>query len=346
MPSDSDSRAGDNAENSNQPEAGNQLPARAQETQRAESPQNRTAPDVTSQGVSPQGVPSQADDDEHLIELWLHGKSPNTQEAYERDLFQFIDYVDLPLRHVRLGDLQDWADHLEAQGLAPATRSRKLGTVKSLFSFGHRIGYLIYNVGAAISGPKVPNRLAERILPEEKLQRIIALEADLRNHALLRLFYVSGGRVSEVADLHWRALQERSISEGKITGQVTFQGKGEKTRSVLLTPSTWDVLVALNYEEMGAGFGAPSDAVFRSQKTDGPLSRSQLWRIVRKATRNAGIKEDVSPHWFRHAHASHALDRGAPAHLVQQTLGHQSLATTSRYTHARPDDSSGQYLGM
>ena len=112
-------------------------------------------------------------------------------------------------------------------------------------------------------------------------------------------------------------------------GQITFRGKGEKTRSVLLTPSTWDVLVALNYEEMGAGFGAPDDAVFRSQKTDGPLSRSQLWRIVRKATRNTGIKEDVSPHWFRHPHA---LDRDAPAHLVQQTLGHQSLATTSRYT--------------
>ena len=205
MPSDPSNRADDNAEDPNQPGAGNQLPAPAQESQRAASPQNRTAPDVTSQGVSPQGVPSQADDDGHLIELWLHGKSPNTQEAYERDLFQFIDFADLPLRHVRLGDLQDWADHLEAQGLAPATRSRKLGTVKSLFSFGHRIGYLTYYVGAAISGPKVPNRLAERILPEEKLQRIIALESDLRNHALLRLFYVSGGRVSEVADLHWRS---------------------------------------------------------------------------------------------------------------------------------------------
>ncbi|NBC01410.1 MAG: tyrosine-type recombinase/integrase [Bacteroidetes bacterium] len=77
----------------------------------------------------------------------------------------------------------------------------------------------------------------------------------------------------------------------------------------------------------------------------GPLSRSQLWRIVRKATRIAGIKENVSPHWFRHPGPSHALDRGAPAHLVQQPLSHQSLATTSRYTHARPDDSSGPYLG-
>ena len=75
--------------------------------------------------------------------------------------------------------------------------------MRSLFSFGHRIGYAIYDVGAAISGPKVAGRLAERILPEEKLQRIIVLETDLRNHALLRLFYLSGGRVTEVADLHW-----------------------------------------------------------------------------------------------------------------------------------------------
>jgi len=75
--------------------------------------------------------------------------------------------------------------------------------VKSLFSFGHRIGYVIYDVGAAISGPKVAGRVAERILPEEKPQRIIVLETDLRNHALLRLFYLSGGRVTEVADLHW-----------------------------------------------------------------------------------------------------------------------------------------------
>jgi len=241
--------------------------------------------------------------------------------------------------------------------------------VKSLFSFGHRVGYLIYNVGAAITGPKVPDDLAERILTEEQLQRIIALEEDLRNHAILRLTYVSGGRVSEIARLRWRSVQARpSAGQGakqgakqdagqaaeqdvwqsamRDAGQVSLLGKGEKARSVLLTPATWKVLMALRREEAAAGFGAAEDAVFRSQKTDEPLSRSQLWRIVKKAARRAGAPDGVSPHWFRHAHASHALDRGAPAHLVQQTLGHQSLATTSRYAHARPDDSSGQYLGM
>lgn len=58
------------------------------------------------------------------------------------------------------------------------------------------------------------------------------------------------------------------------------------------------------------------------------------------------IQKDVSPHWLRHAHASHALDRGAPVHLVKDTLGHASLATTSQYAHARPGDSSARYLGV
>ncbi len=57
------------------------------------------------------------------------------------------------------------------------------------------------------------------------------------------------------------------------------------------------------------------------------------------------MEERVSPHWLRHAHASHALDRGASIHLVQQTLGHASVATTSRYLHTHPGDSSGRYLG-
>ncbi len=54
----------------------------------------------------------------------------------------------------------------------------------------------------------------------------------------------------------------------------------------------------------------------------------------------------MSPHWLRHAHVSHALDRGAPAHLVQQTVGHASLATTSKYAHARPDASSSEFLAV
>jgi integrase/recombinase XerD len=69
-------------------------------------------------------------------------------------------------------------------------------------------------------------------------------------------------------------------------------------------------------------------------------------RIVKAAANRAGIEAPVSPHWLRHAHASHALDRSAPIHLVQATLGHASVSTTGKYLHARPEDSSARYLGV
>jgi integrase/recombinase XerD len=68
--------------------------------------------------------------------------------------------------------------------------------------------------------------------------------------------------------------------------------------------------------------------------------------IVLEAAQRAGVELAVSPHWLRHAHASHALDRGAPIHLVQATLGHASVATTGHYLHARPTDSSARYLAV
>jgi len=67
---------------------------------------------------------------------------------------------------------------------------------------------------------------------------------------------------------------------------------------------------------------------------------------VKAAAERAGLPASVSAHWLRHAHASHSLERGAPIHFVQATLGHSSVATTGRYLHARPSDSSARYLGV
>ncbi len=286
---------------------------------------------------------SQADDDMHLVDLWLHGKSPHSQEAYKRDVIQFVDFADLPFSLVKLKHLWAWADRLEQNGFARATQARKLAAVKSLFSFGHRIGYLAFNVGAAVSLPTVPDQLAERILPEVAIHRILAQETDIRNTVLLQLFYASGGRVSELAQLFWGALLERGSENGRPSGQVTLLGKGQKTRTILLSATTWQAIRDLREREKDSGFGSRSNPVFRSRK-GGPLSRQQMWRIVKEAARRAGLEQAVSPHWLRHAHASHALDNGAPTHLVKETLGHKSLATTSKYVHARPDDSSARYL--
>ena len=151
----------------------------------------------------------------------------------------------------------------------------------------------------------------------------------------MRLLYAAGVRVSEVCGLKWRDVQSRGEA-----GQITVYGKGGKTRFVLLSADTWQELIVLRGE-------TDSDVpVFPSRKGQGHLSAAQVHRIVKAAAGRAGVDVPVSPHWLRHAHASHALDRGCPIHLVQATLGHASVATTGKYLHARPEDSSSRYLGV
>ncbi len=129
-------------------------------------------------------------------------------------------------------------------------------------------------------------------------------------------------------------MQERT--EG---GQITVLGKGGKTNTILLPAPVWRCLMSITRE------AGPDTAVFCSRK-GAHLHPTQVRRIVRKAAKRAGIEKSVSPHWMRHAHASHALDRGAPIHLVQATLAHSSVATTGRYLHARPTESSSTYLPL
>ena len=275
-------------------------------------------------------VPAQARSDEHLIALWLHGRSASTQRAYQADLAAFRAYVQLPLREVTLGDVQGYQDTLGH--LATGSQARKLSAVKSLLSFGHKTGYLAVNVGAPIRLPRIKGTLAERILDIDAVLHLLALERQPRNKALLRLLYLGGLRISEACGLRVRDLAPRDDA-----GQVTIFGKGGKTRVVLLKASIWHDLAGMR--------GADPDApVFRSREGSGALDPSQVHRIVKIAAKRAGLSDAVSAHWLRHAHVSHALDRGAPAHLVQATVGHASLATTSRYAHARPSDSSSRYL--
>ena len=306
--------------------------------------------------------------DQTLVRRWLAEKSSGTQEEYARDLERFVDFVDLPLRYVTLGHLQEYREHLADQGYAPSTQKRKLSSIKSIFTFGTKLRYFAHNVGAALSTPQAREKRAERILSEADLWAILRDEKDLRNHVLLRLFYASGGRVSDVVDLRWRDLKDRPDLEGpdgRPGGQITFYGKGDKTRSVTLYSKVWALIVRLHEEESEDGYGAADDPVFRSQKGGG-LSRTQIWRIVKKAATRASVKltektrsdgvvkrdEDgnpimtsqVSPHWFRHAHASHALQKGADLELVRETLGHESIETTKTYLHAHPGKSSSYYV--
>jgi integrase/recombinase XerD len=274
-----------------------------------------------------------ADSDCGLVELWLHGRPAHTQRAYRSDIQRFRLRAGKPFGRVTLFDLQEFSDWLA--DLGPASRYRALSAIKSLLAFGHRIGYLPFDVGRALRLPVIRNRLSERILPEADVQRMLSLEANERNRAILALLYASGVRVSELCGLWWRDLQPAGDS-----GQITVFGKGGITRSIQLPVSVWSQLAKLR------GSAGAEEPVFRSRKKGGALQPVAVLRIVRRAAGRAGIELPVSPHWFRHAHASHALDRGAPIHLVQATLGHASITTTGRYLHARPKESSSRFLAL
>lgn len=296
---------------------------------------------------SPPAIPAQANSDRDLIELWLRTKrSPKTRKEYRRDVDAFLawrfvarhyerpeDYQGW-LASMRLIDLQDYAESLA--GRPANTQRRMLSSLKSLFGFAKSIGYLSFDVAAAISMPRGKNVLAERILSEEQIMTMIVSETNPRNQLLLRFLYVTGARLSEVHGLRWRDLQARETG-----GQAVLYGKGEKTRVVRLPARLFADLEAIRRP--------PEMFVFyttRHNDLNRPLDIVQIWRIVRAAARRAGVTGLVSPHWLRHAHASHALARGANIAIVQETLGHESLQTTSKYTHARPDDSSSLYLAI
>ncbi len=269
-----------------------------------------------------------------LIALWLSSKtSRHTRRAYNRDVSGFLAFVHKRLAAVTLADLQVWAEKLGQGSLKPASQNRALTAVKSLLSFAHEIGYLAFNVGAAVKLRPHPDHLAQRILEESEVARLIEAGHEGRDRVLLKLLYVSGVRVSELCGLKWCDAMARR--EG---GQISVFGKGGKTRNILLKPKVWDQLLSIR------GQAQATDPIFRSRKGGGALDPSAVRRLVYAAARRAGLEQHVSPHWMRHAHASHALDRSAPIHLVQATLGHASVSTTGRYLHARPTESSGLYL--
>lgn len=265
-----------------------------------------------------------------LVQMWLFGRSPCTIDVYRRYTHRFLSYVNKPLHLVTLADMQGWQKTLE--GMAPNSQRIAIAAVKSFLKFAQNTGVLEVNLGVLMRAPKGKDALTERLLTEAEVAAMMASEKDLRNYLILRLLYLAGLRVSELCHLCWKD----TVPRGE-TGQITVQGKGGKVRTILLPPTLWTQLQQLRADV------SIDDPVFGS-KNGKPLDRTRVFRIVKAAATRAGINGKVSPHWLRHAHASHSLDRGAPLHLTQRTLGHSRIGTTERYLHVRPNDSSAMYL--
>ena len=293
--------------------------------------------------------------EDKLIELWIRlKKSEHTQRAYRRDVEVFRDFVEKPLASVTLEDALDFCDNLdeleitnkrgEVKQLEDNSKRRIINSVKSLYSFAYTSGIFPANVMAAIKPPSAKSAISQRILSEATVLKMVVLEQDPRNHAILHTLYAAGLRVSELCNLRWRHVIRRADG----VQLDIMSGKGDKQRHVLLPESSWEVLSAIRE---GA---SDNDFVFQSRQEVSRegyykgtrLDTTTVFRIVREAAKHAGVPNwfEVSPHWLRHCHGSHAIDRKAPLTVVRDTLGHSNIAVTNEYAKARPEQSSSHYL--
>lgn len=270
-----------------------------------------------------------------LIDRWLTTfRNEKTRTAYSFDLNQFAGWFNASLLNARRATLDAYAKRL-AKGYAVNRQARALSALRSFYRYLVEEEIINKSPAVNLELPKSKDELASRIITEAEFHKLLTLEESPRNQLLIELLYVTGGRISEALGSQWKDAAARDDG-----GQIVLFGKRDKTRTVLIPATVWAKLIA------SRGDADDSAYIFPSPSTTGHLSASQAWRVVRKAALVAGLGKKVSPHWFRHAHASHSIDRGAPVSLVKETLGHSSLSTTSRYVHARPDESSGMYLSI
>lgn len=277
---------------------------------------------------------AELDPDSTLVQLWLHGRSATTQLNYRLEAERFRRFIGKPLAQVALIELQAFADSLEAAGLQAATRRRALAAVKSLYTFSHRLGALPYDTARALRLPAVRDSLSDRILEEGQVHRLIAVAKSERDSIMLTLLYATGVRVSELSSMRWQHVSQQN---GKTF--ISIFGKGAKTRVVICPASVSRRLLALRN-------CAADDAPLFMSRRKRAISPSQVLHIVKQAAKRAQIERNVVVHSFRHAHASHALDRLCPLSVLQSSMGHSSLQSTSKYIHARPGDSPSNYLPL
>lgn len=268
--------------------------------------------------------------DAQVIGTWLHGLSPNTQSAYRLDIEQFRRFVQMPLRAIKLPDLQRYQSHLERSPgrdggkLSTATIHRKIAAIQSLYKFCVQQGYCSQSPAAGLRNNRPQRHVADKILPKPDIIKLIDSAATPMDTAFLRFLYYTGCRVSEAVAVQWSDFLARPDGQW----QVQIIGKGAKLRLNLIPAPLWDCLI---------GLPKVSDRVFNFSRQSGHIK-------IKKAALKAGINPKTSCHWLRHGHATHALLAGAPIVLIRDQLGHASIDTTDLYLSSLPNESSATYL--
>jgi integrase/recombinase XerD len=273
------------------------------------------------------------------------GAAQNTLEAYRRDIDDFLGFLERcgrSLAATEPGDIGTYLRGLSETGLAPASRARRLSSIRQLFKFLAGEGLIDEDPAAGLAGPRktraLPktlsvaevDRLIEAALRRTEITKGRERVRALRLHALIETLYATGLRVTELVTL------PRSVLTGD--GRVlTIKGKGGRERIVPLTPAAraaLDRYLGVGGEGEDVAPMVPTKWLFASRGAQGHFTRQRLGQDLKELAAEAGLDpERVSPHVLRHAFASHLLDRGADLRSVQQLLGHADISTTQIYTH-------------
>ncbi len=296
-----------------------------------------------------------------LGSLAARDTSLHTQRSYERTLRSYLDWLadrGVDWRTPSRGDLRPYLAVL-GMGHARSSTAQRLAAIRSFHRFVAREGLAAGDPWGTIATPRLPRRLP-RVLEVEEVERLLASVDDgagdgvsgelgaaiaLRDRAIVETAYAAGLRISELAAADLASLDLRR-------GEIRVLGKGRKERVGLLGRPARAALEAylddgrpiLASRRAGPGDDPGPTGIFLNHRGEALGVRGLRYRLELLRKR-AGLPVGVSPHTLRHSFATHLLEGGADLRVVQELLGHESLATTQVYTHVSPARLRSAYRG-
>ena len=287
----------------------------------------------------PSTQPNPSLDAAKLLNRYLHGMqvernlSPYTLRNYRSDLSHFLEYLahhDLVLDAVTRTDYRDYVGGLQEGEMAPASVRRRASTVKAFFKHLFAKGHVPRNPLLLAGTPKIPQRLPT-FLSREQVEALLAAPnlhtaAGLRDRAILEVLYGAGIRVSELASL-------RLASVDWENAMLRVLGKGRRERVALMGNAAVHAIADYVADGRPGLVGPRSTDWLWLNRFGGPLSARAVQLSLQCYAVQAGLGRSVHPHLLRHSFATHMLEGGADVRVVQELLGHASVATTQIYTH-------------
>ena len=272
------------------------------------------------------------------------GASPNTLDAYGRDLLDASEFCGLRLVTASSAELSNWLADLAARGMAPSTQARKLSAVRRFFRFLFQEGDRKDDPTARLDGPSHEREVPDVLSREEVARLIAACEPDKRLKCLVELLYGAGLRASELVTLRVGNLPRRKAGQW-MSADIIIRGKGGKDRlcplgrAALIALAEWLDVREASLPDNPLLRSKAEGFVFPSRGKEGHLTRRRLGQMLEELASKAEIRsERVYPHALRHAYATHLLQGGADLRVVQTLLGHADIATTQIYTHVLSDE--------